>query len=121
MSQPNIPNITPIIEVTTHQAINLLLSSIAMEELAHAHIVNAEAEKIQYALGTLHDCDQNPCDHHHRKTTLTELLCINDSVDKILEDVIYKEMLLQFKFHKILCLINNKHAFDCDDTICFEE
>lgn len=33
MSQPNIPDITPSISVTRDDAINLLLLSIAMEEL----------------------------------------------------------------------------------------
>ncbi|MGG0848925.1 hypothetical protein [Peribacillus simplex] len=50
---PNIPNITPAISVTVEQTIPLLLSSIALEELALAHIVNAEAEKLQFVLGTL--------------------------------------------------------------------
>jgi hypothetical protein len=55
MSFPNIPNITPLISVTTEQTIPLLLSSIALEELALAHIINAEAEKLQFVLGTLDD------------------------------------------------------------------
>ncbi|MFQ6341187.1 collagen-like protein, partial [Bacillus sp. AF62] len=53
MSQPNLPDITPDISLTREEAINLLLSSIAMQELGLAHIINAEGEKLQYALGTL--------------------------------------------------------------------
>ncbi|MEK3878984.1 hypothetical protein MKX51_21270 [Paenibacillus sp. FSL M7-0420] len=53
LSNPSIPNISPTITLTRDDAINLLLSSIAMEELALAHIINAEGEKLQFALGTL--------------------------------------------------------------------
>ena len=53
MSQANIPNITPTITINRDDVINLLLASIALEELGLAHIINAEAEKIQYAIGTL--------------------------------------------------------------------
>ncbi|MCL6488857.1 MAG: hypothetical protein K6T76_07980 [Alicyclobacillus mali] len=53
MSQPNIPNINPSISLTRDDAVNLLLSSIALEELGLGHLTNAEAEKIQYVLGTL--------------------------------------------------------------------
>ena len=47
MSQANIPNITPDISVTKEQSLHLLLSSVAMNELAFSHLINAEAEKLQ--------------------------------------------------------------------------
>ncbi|SFX30094.1 hypothetical protein SAMN04487866_10410, partial [Thermoactinomyces sp. DSM 45891] len=53
MSQANIPNISPNISITREDAVNLLLSSIALEELGLSHIINAEGEKLQYVLGTL--------------------------------------------------------------------
>ena len=53
MSMANIPNVTPAITLTREDSINLLLVSIAMEELALSHILNAEGEKIDYILGTL--------------------------------------------------------------------
>ncbi len=53
MSFPTIPDITPTININRSDVINLLLASIAFEELGLAHIINAEAEKIQYILGTL--------------------------------------------------------------------
>ncbi len=48
MSQANIPNITPTIAVTPGQSISLIVASIALEELALAHIINSEAEKFNF-------------------------------------------------------------------------
>ncbi|MCH5586710.1 hypothetical protein MK805_17405 [Shimazuella sp. AN120528] len=101
MSQANIPNITPIISITPGQTVSLLLSSIALEELALAHLINAEAEKIQFVLGSL-ETDNEPPD----KISIKDLLLLNENVRSVLQDVIKKEMLLQFKFENILELIN---------------
>lgn len=102
MSQANIPNITPSITITVGQTIPLLLSSIALEELSLAHIMNAEAEKIQFVLGTLTPTTSTltPPD-----VTVSNLLDVNESVRKTLKDVIKKEMLLQFKFENVLELV----------------
>lgn len=95
MSFPNIPNVTPSINLSREDVINLLLASIAFEELGLAHIINAEAEKIQAVVGTLPNTDL-------AATTINELLAINDSVNDVLKTVIKKEMLLQFKLEEIL-------------------
>ncbi|SFI75980.1 hypothetical protein SAMN04488574_104188 [Bacillus sp. 71mf] len=102
MSFPNIPNITPTISVTTAQTIPLLLSSIALEELALAHIVNAEAEKIQFVLGTL---PPGRTTLSPPVVTISNLLAIDSSVQRTLRDVIKKEMLLEFKFENVLDLL----------------
>lgn len=47
MSMPTIPDIKPKIEISFEETIKLLLVSVALEELSLAHIMNAEAEKIQ--------------------------------------------------------------------------
>ncbi|WP_179139782.1 hypothetical protein [Bacillus sp. CDB3] len=39
MSQANIPNITPTISVNRDDTLNLLLASIALEELGLSHIL----------------------------------------------------------------------------------
>ncbi|WP_353957715.1 hypothetical protein [Peribacillus sp. NJ11] len=101
MSFPNIPNITPTISVTVEQTIPLLLSSIALEELALAHIINAEAEKIQFVLGTL----EGGRTLSPPEVTISNLLAIDSSVQRTLRDVIKKEMLLEFKFENVLDLI----------------
>lgn len=95
MSFPNIPNVTPSISVTIGEATNLLLASIAFEELGLAHIINAEAEKIQAVIGTLPGVSIPG-------TTIGSLIDINTSVNKTLQTVIKKEMLLQFKLEEIV-------------------
>ncbi|MCH6269165.1 MULTISPECIES: hypothetical protein [Neobacillus] len=106
MSQANIPNMSPITSINTDQTVTLLLASIALEELALAHVINAEAEKLQFALGKL----------KHTKTKLSpakvsasELFTINASAERILQDVIKKEMLLQFKLGNVLDLMSINH------------
>lgn len=47
MGMPNIPDIKPDIHLCTKDITNLLLSSIAMEELGIAHIINAESKKFK--------------------------------------------------------------------------
>ncbi|TVX94076.1 hypothetical protein [Paenibacillus agilis] len=97
MSQANIPNITPTISITIGDSVNLLLASIALEELALAHIINAEAEKIQYVLGTLPGTSGlSPA------ATLSNLLAIDRSVERTLQEVIKKEILLQIKLDNIV-------------------
>ena len=89
MSMPNIPNINPSIDVTRNDAINIILSSIGMEELSLAHIVNAEAEKIQFALGTLETADG--------AASLEQIMEVNNSAKKMLRDVIKNQMLIGMK------------------------
>lgn len=100
MSMPTIPDIKPKIEISFEETIKLLLVSVALEELSLAHIMNAEAEKIQEVIKHC-SCDK-----------LQDLLCIDKSVERTLRDVIKKEMLLQFKFENILELLDKK-CKDC--------
>jgi hypothetical protein len=94
MSMPNIPDITPNINITREEVINLLLASIALEELGLAHIINAEGEKIQAVIG------DSKCNK------LEDLVKIDKSVQTTLRDVIKKEILLEFKLENILELIS---------------
>lgn len=96
MSFPNIPNVTPVININRNDVINLLLASIAFEELGLSHIINSEAEKIQYVLGTL-DGQTAP-----EPPTTDDLLEINRSVNRTLRDIIKNQMLLQFKLEDII-------------------
>ncbi|MED0968610.1 hypothetical protein [Bacillus paramycoides] len=100
MSQANIPNITPTISITAGQTATLLLASIALEELALAHVINSEAEKIQFILGTLVTGVTPP------PITLSGLLAVNNSVQQTLQAAIKQEMLLQFKLENVLDLVS---------------
>jgi Trk K+ transport system NAD-binding subunit len=95
MSMPQFPDVDMNVTLTRNQAINLLLASIAFEELGLAHIINAEAEKNQYVLGTIEGQTSLS------EITIDNLLDVNKSVSQTLKNVIKKEMLLQFKLEEI--------------------
>lgn len=88
MSLPNIPDIKPEIKLEREEVINLLLASIALEEIGLSHILNAEGEKLQKGI--------------EKAECIEDLLEINRSVERTLRAVIKKEMLLQFKLEDVL-------------------
>ncbi|WP_256761488.1 hypothetical protein [Cohnella sp. WQ 127256] len=98
MSQANVPNITPSITITSQDAINLLLISIAMEEIGLSHIINAEGEKLQYVLGTLPGV-KGP------DISVSDLLNVNSSVRETLKEIAKKEWILQSKLESIIEVI----------------
>ncbi len=104
MSFPNTPpeGINPITDLDSEQVALLLLVSIAFEELGLAHLINAEAEKLQGALGTLVDENGEPVNPFIRASSLADLLAVNREVERTLRTIVNKEMLLQFKFENIL-------------------
>ncbi len=95
MSFPTIPTITPSISINRTQVINLLLASIALEELGLSHIINAEAEKLQAVLGTLPALSV-------KATSISGLLSVNREVRRTLQTIIKNQMLLQFKLEDIM-------------------
>ena len=95
MSFPTIPTITPSISINRTQVINLLLASVALEELGLAHIINAEAEKLQAVLGTLPGLTVTT-------PSVSILLSVNREVRRSLQTVLKKQMLLEFKLEDIL-------------------
>ncbi|MFJ7732113.1 hypothetical protein ACIQXF_09490 [Lysinibacillus sp. NPDC097231] len=94
MSQANIPNITPTITVSLEDSFNLLLASIALEELGVSHIINAEAEKLQFVLGTLPGLSS--------PATISDLLAINSSIKQTLIETIKHELTLEQKLEAVL-------------------
>ncbi|MCR8656724.1 hypothetical protein [Paenibacillus endoradicis] len=113
MSLPNIPNIDPNITLCTEDVFNMLMASIAMKGLGLSHLVNAEAEKVQFALGTLHASHDPAC--------LDDILKINDSVRKTLTGVMQTELILLMQLSTTL--ENFCDAKQCDaenDSDCIE-
>lgn len=99
MSQPTLPNITPTISLNMDQTIAMLLSSIALEEMAMAHLINAEAEKMQYVLGTLDSRLKSAV-----APSFEQLLEIQRSIGRMMNHVINKELQLNMKFQHVLDL-----------------
>jgi len=85
------PKFPTDVNITRDDAINQILSSIAMEELALSHVLNAEGEKLQYILGTLEGSTPP------EPATIDQVLKANDSVRRLLEAVTYQQMFLKAK------------------------
>lgn len=101
MGMPNIPDIDSKIKVDIdidfEGAIKTTLISIAFEELGLAHIINAEAEKLQCFLGE--DCKTH---------CLDDALKLNKDVRRTLQTVIKQEMILQFKLENLIDLLDKQ-------------
>jgi hypothetical protein len=88
----------PIIpDVSRNQALTNLLESIALEEAALAHLINAEAEKVQ-ALAARMDTKDNP----DAIIDLKEITDFQKNVARVIQTVIKMQMLLQFKLENVL-------------------
>ncbi len=92
MSMPEFPKPNP--DFTQEQALTMILSSIAMEEVAFSHIINAEGEKIQYILSKT-SVDGCPAD-------LKDVVTVNKSVTDLLEVVLQNQMILKNKMDRVL-------------------
>ncbi|MFE4427359.1 hypothetical protein ACFRH9_09695, partial [Peribacillus butanolivorans] len=118
MTFPNTPpeGINPIEGLDSVQIALLLLASIAFEELGLAHVINAEAEKLQGAIGTLVDSNDELVNPLIRAGSLAELLAANREAEKMLRTIIKKEMLLQFKFENILEFLSTSTSTSTSTT-----
>ncbi|KIL74718.1 hypothetical protein [Bacillus badius] len=102
MGYPNIPDINPNIDIDREEVIDLLLASIGLEELGLAHLVNAEAEKLQRALGTLTLPGATTPIGAPLATTLDDLLRVNRDVTKMLKFAMHKEFILLAKLQDVI-------------------
>ncbi len=89
MSMPAFPEPDKIL--SREEAVNSILTSIAMEEAALSHVINAEGEKIQHVLKRVNG-----------NTDLQTILKINESASAMLEQISDIQFLLINKLKKIL-------------------
>ena len=104
MSQANIPNITPEITVTKEQSIHLLLSSVAMSELAFSHLINAEAEKLQSFVAFANEATS---------LNTNDFIHMNRAVSTFIEDLTIGQWLNLKKLDRTITLLE-KSEFDDD-------
>lgn len=96
MSMPVFPTIeTPL---DRDELINEILASIALEELSLSHILNAEGEKIQFALGTLIVPDRGLSGG----ITIADLVNLNNSVAATLQAAAANQTALTEKLQAVL-------------------
>lgn len=93
MSQPSLPAISP--PITREDALNMILLSIAMEELGLSHIINSEGEKLQFILGTLPGLSGGT-------PSIENVLTVNDSINKLLDSIAQNQLLLSSKMDIVL-------------------
>lgn len=93
MSMPAFPE--KGIDITRDQAFNMILGSIALEEIALSQIMNAESEKLKHFFPAT---DGKSCVCQCRE--LTEL---NRSISDVMENVTFNQMLLK---RKMCCVLD---------------
>lgn len=82
--------------VTRNQAISDIIESVALEETGLSHILNAEGEKIQKIVAIA--------------TRPEELLCVNKSVEGMVNAISRLEMILQSKLELFSCVICKRNC-----------
>jgi len=98
MSMPRFPDRKEIF--TREESVNASLTSIAMEELALSHILNAEGEKIQYILAK-------------RCTDSDEVIAVNESVASLIGKVTDLQFLLKMKMQLTKDFLPPENSCSC--------
>lgn len=74
---------------TEDEAVTDIITSVALQEAALSHILNAEGEKMQRVIGEKH-------------VTKEELLCLNKSAERMVDVIARLEMILLAKLDTVL-------------------
>lgn len=92
MSMPEIPDV----KLDCDESRSLILASIGMQEMGLAHLLNAEGEKIQLALGTLNGCA--------KPLPVSDVLAVNESAYRMLHQILLQEIVLTLKMEDTMCI-----------------
>lgn len=84
-----------------------LLESIALEEIALSHLINAEAEKLQAFVGKKLDFPTGPSNGEINK--------FNHGVQKLMDVIVMKEWLLLRKFENVIHCMEHHEIPQCDE------
>ena len=95
MSMPQIPKEPH--RPSKEEVIIDLLESIALEEIALSHVLNAEAEKIHAFV--------NVCRDYPTQLSNSEIIKFNKSVKDLVETIVMKEWLLLRKLEDVMELV----------------
>ena len=95
MSMPEFPKLD---NLTLEQAINSILISVAMEEAALSHILNAEGEKIQFILA-------NKC------AEVQKVIEVNESVASLIDRVTNLQVILKSKMQLAKDMLDKSHRY----------
>ncbi len=87
-------------------ALNLLLNSIALEEVSLSKMLDAETKKMQYILE----------EYKHEKISIYDTQDINKSVNQTIMNMIKLQMLLQFKLDNIMEVLPTTTTFSTTTT-----
>jgi len=97
MSLPTFPEAGPNLE----DSLNMILASVAMEEMGLSHIINAEGEKLQYVIGTL---EEGPGE----AASVTDVLEVNKSVKSLLDSITQTQIILKGKMESAIQAIESE-------------
>lgn len=97
MSIPNFPTISP--DITREKALNMILASIALEEVGLSHIINAEGEKIQYVVNELQQ--KTGC-----CASVEDILSVNKSVESLINALMQMQIFLKNKMDNVLDIMS---------------
>ena len=99
MSMPEIPDISPIVDVSREDAINLQLVATGLQELSLAHIMNTQAEYMQFALG-MSEASKAPM-------TIAQILEVSRATRRMLRQTTRQQMLLTMNVEDLVAFIQN--------------